>query len=51
MNKQSRLPNTNWGFHRYYVNRFNKNQNPDAEYLAMLYLFFHLAFGDERIPA
>lgn len=44
-------PSTNLGWHDYYVRRFNLTQNPDAAYLACLYLMFHLAFGDERIPA
>ena len=39
-----RLPVTRLGWHQYYVNRFNKHQHPDQEYLAMLYLFLHLAF-------
>lgn len=38
---------TNLGWHAYYVDRFNKTQHPDAEYLAMLYLFF--ALRDEEI--
>lgn len=49
--KSSRLPSNAWGWHRYYVSRFNKTEHPDAAYLAMLNLFFHLAFGDERTPA
>ena len=48
---KKRYPSTNWGWHRYYVNRFNKNQHPDAEYLANLYYLFHLAFGDRIVPA
>lgn len=44
-----RWPNTNWGWHRYYVSRFNKTEHYHAEYLAMLYLLFHLAFDTERI--
>jgi hypothetical protein len=46
-----RLPNTAWGWHRYYVNRFNRTATEEAEYLAILNLFFHLAFGDEKVPA
>lgn len=49
--KRSRYPNTTLGWHKYYVRRFNKTQHPDAEYLACLYHFFHLAFGDAVIPA
>ena len=48
---KSRYPNTAWGWHRYYASRFNKNESPDAAYLAILNLFFHLAFGDEKVPA
>lgn len=44
-------PNTNWGWHRYYVNRFNRHQHPDAAYLACLYHLFHLAFSNAKIPA
>ncbi len=40
---RAKYPNTNLGWHKYYVNRFNRNQHPDAAYLACLYLFFHLA--------
>jgi hypothetical protein len=49
--KITRNPSSNWGWHEYYVNRFNKNESKDAAYLACLYLLFHMAFGDERIPA
>ena len=48
---KSKFPNSNWGWHRYYVNRFNKTQHPDAAYLATLYFLFHLAFGDQIVPA
>ena len=44
-------PATNLGWHDFYVARFNKTGSPAAEYLASLYLFFHLAFGDTVIPA
>lgn len=46
-----RYPSSNLGWHRYYVSRFNKTGSKDAGLLADLYLLFHLAFGDERIPA
>jgi hypothetical protein len=46
-----RWPNTNMGWHEYYVRWFNKIQAAAALYLADLYLLFHLAFGDERISA
>lgn len=46
-----RFPNSNWGWHRYYVNRYEKHRSQEALYLAMLYYLFYLAFGDERIPA
>lgn len=46
-----RYPNTNLGWHKHYVRRFNKTEHPDAEYLACLYLFFHLAFENDKIPA
>lgn len=41
---RGRFPNTRLGWHKYYVNRFNKSQHPDAEHLAMAYLLLHLAF-------
>lgn len=46
-----RYPNTNMGWHEYYVRRFNKTGAATSLYLADLYLLFHLAFGNERIPA
>lgn len=51
LRKPRSYPSSNWGWHRYYVNRFNKSQHKDAGYLADLYLLYHLAFGEERIPA
>lgn len=45
--RQWRIPNSRWGWHKYYVNRFNKNQHPDAEHLAMFYLMSHLAHEEE----
>jgi len=51
MANQSRFPNTNWGWHRFYVDRFNKTQSPAAEYLATMYLYMHLAFGDTLVAA
>lgn len=41
-------PVTHIGWHVYYVKRFNKNLHPDAAYLAMLYLFFHLAYNEDE---
>lgn len=38
-----KYPNTRIGWHKYYVNRFNKNRHPHAAELAMVYLFLHLA--------
>jgi hypothetical protein len=38
--------NSNLGWHRYYVERFNKTESPDTCYLAMLYLFFALRDGE-----
>ena len=40
-------PYTHLGWHQYYVKRFNKNEHPDAAYLAMVYLFLHLRDTDE----
>ena len=39
-------PNDNMGWHKYYVNRFNRHRNPDAAYLAMVYLVLHLSKED-----
>jgi hypothetical protein len=36
------FPTSYLGWHRYYVNRFNKTEHPDAAFLAMVYLFLHL---------
>ena len=38
------LPVTRLGWHKYYVNRFNRYGHPDQAYLAMVYLFLYLAF-------
>lgn len=43
-------PSTHLGWHKYYVNRFNRYEHPDAAYLACLYLFFHLAETDPVYP-
>jgi hypothetical protein len=43
MRTPSKYPNTNIGWHKYYTNRFNRHGHPDAAYLAMVYLFLHLA--------
>lgn len=51
MATKSRYPNTNWGWHRYYADRFNKTEHKDTEYMAVMYLFFHLAFGDTCLAA
>ena len=48
---KSRYPNTNWGWYRYYSARFNKTEHPDTAYLAMLYLYAHLALGDTVVVA
>ena len=42
-----KLPNSNAGWFRYYVRRFNKFQHPDQAHLAMFYLM--LALRDEEI--
>lgn len=52
MKTKVRFPNSNMGWHKYYVKRFNKDGNPYSLYLAMLYFTYYLAFGDDRpIPA
>lgn len=33
------------GWHKHYVERFNKTEKADAEHLAIWYLLLHLAFG------
>ena len=38
--------NSNMGWFRYYVERFNKTQNPDAAMYAMAYLFCALRDGE-----
>lgn len=35
-------------WHEYYVTRFNKTGDKQAEILAMWYLFLHLAFDGEQ---
>ena len=42
-----KYPNTRLGWHKYYVNRFNKNGSWYAEWLALSYLMHYLAFGEE----
>lgn len=44
-------PNTNLGWHRYYVTRFNEYQDPEAGVMADVYLLYHLAFGDSPVQA
>ena len=34
------------GWHRYYVGRYNQNQDRYAEHLACWFLFLHLAFDE-----
>lgn len=43
---KSKFPNSRLGWHKYYVNRYNRYGHPDAAYLAMVYLFLHLAFEE-----
>ncbi len=38
--------NGNYGWHLYYVGRFNKTQHPDAALLAMYHLFLALRDGE-----
>lgn len=42
-------PTSHLGWYEYYVKRFNKNQHPDAAYLACVYLFLHLAHQEEVV--
>jgi len=51
MANQKSYPNTNLGWHRFYVARFNKTGSLGAEYLATMYLYMHLAFGDTLVAA
>lgn len=44
-----RYPVSSLGWHQYYVRRFNKTLHPDAEYLAVLYLFFALRDEDAQV--
>lgn len=39
-------PVNDLGWHKYYVNLFNRYQHPDAALLAMTYLFLHLSKED-----
>lgn len=42
--KSKKLPNTRLGWHHYYSNRFDKNQDPQTAHLAMWYWLLQLAF-------
>jgi hypothetical protein len=44
--KTKKYPNTRLGWHKYYVNRFNKSGSWYAEWLALSYLMHYLAFGE-----
>lgn len=37
-------PISRMGWHRFYVNKFNKKPHPDTEQMALWYLLLHLAF-------
>lgn len=41
---KAKFPNTRLGWHKYYVNRFNKYHHPDADFMACYFLLLHLAF-------
>lgn len=36
------MSNDRLGWHQFYADRFNKNESPQAEQLALWYLFLHL---------
>lgn len=38
----------NFGWHKYYAERFNKTGRPDCAHLAIWYLLLHLALGEEQ---
>lgn len=41
--RKTPYPVSRMGWHKYYVNRFNKTQHPDAAILACWYMYLHLA--------
>lgn len=42
------LGSDNYGWHKHYVQVFNKTGRAQAEHLAIWYLLLHLAFGEEQ---
>jgi hypothetical protein len=43
LRKDIPMSNDRLGWHKFYMNRFNKNPNWQAEQLACWYLFLHLS--------